>query len=81
MLHSDEDGYRKIFDLGSDEYLFHSEGGFMLPLYDSHRLISIFNSESFGTENVRAFTVGELYQTIRRQSHSSKANEAQTQSP
>ena len=67
LLHSDEDGYRKTFNLDPDEYLFHSEGGFMLPLYDSHRLISIFNSEPFGMENVRAFTIGELYCAIQKQ--------------
>jgi hypothetical protein len=65
-LHSEEDGYRATFNLGPNEFLFHSEGGFMLPLYDSNPLITIFGSEtvSLGDENVRAFSVGELYEAI-----------------
>ena len=66
-LHSEEDGYRKTFNLGSNEYLFHSEGGFILPFYDSAPLITLFGSDSasFGAENVRAFTVGELHDALR----------------
>lgn len=67
-LHTEEDGYREIFSLGANEYLFHSEGGF-LPLFNSQPIITLFGSESsqFGSENVRAFTVGDLYNALQKQ--------------
>jgi acyl carrier protein len=73
-LHSEEDGYRETFNLTPGEYLFHSEGGFMPPVHESNPLISLFNSEpvSLSTENVRAFTVGELYPAICDRARSSQ---------
>ncbi len=64
-LHSEENGYRKAFDLGPDEYLFHSEGGFF-PLPYSPPIITLFGPQ-FGTENVRVLTVGDLYSAIQKQ--------------
>ena len=58
-LSSEENGYRKSFDLGPNEYLFHSEGiGIGVGLSE---LITIFNCPT-----VRAFTVGELYSAVQK---------------
>jgi hypothetical protein len=45
-LAPNDSGYRTVFGLGPNEYLFNSEGF------------------GFGTETVRAFTVGELHDAI-----------------
>ena len=73
-LHSEEDGYRKAFNLGANEYLFHSEGGVFLPLLNSQPIITLFGSESsqFGSENVRTLTVGDLYNALKIQKASSE---------
>jgi acyl carrier protein len=55
-LSSEEDGYRKTFNLGSHEYLFNSEGFGVVS-----GLITIFSRST-----VRAFTVGELYSAVKR---------------
>ena len=55
-LASDEGGYRAAFGLGPNEYLFNSEG-FGLGA----AIITLFSHPS-----VRAFTVGELYQAMRK---------------
>ena len=47
---------RQTFHLGSNEYLFHSEGLFPFAL------MSLFNK----TLSVRKFTVGELYEAVRK---------------
>jgi acyl carrier protein len=54
-LSSEEDGYRKTFNLGPHEYLFNSEG-----FGTVWALINLF-----GTSTVREFTVGELYSAVR----------------
>jgi hypothetical protein len=51
----DESGYRKIFALGPNEYLFNSE---VRPVAD---LMTLFT-----TPSVRAFTVGELFAVIQK---------------
>jgi acyl carrier protein len=53
-LSSEEDGYRKTFDLAPNEYLFTSEGGMV------HELMSLFNNSV-----IRPFTVGELYSAVQ----------------
>ena len=55
-LAPDENGYRKIFGLGPNEYLFNSEG-FGLGA----GLMTLFT-----TPSVRAFTVGELFKAIQK---------------
>jgi acyl carrier protein len=55
-LAPDESGYRKIFGLGPNEYLFNSEG-FGLGA----GLMTLFT-----TSSVRAFTVGELFKAIQK---------------
>jgi hypothetical protein len=54
-LSSEDQGYRATFGLGPNEYLFHSEGG---EIWEPTTL--------FGTNTVRAFTVGELYLAVER---------------
>jgi hypothetical protein len=52
-------GYRKIFQLGDNEYLFHSEG---LTLgYGGTDMITLFTNTD---PSVRAFTVGELCEAL-----------------
>jgi hypothetical protein len=58
-LGSEDTGIRETFNLGPNEYLFHSEG---LELFRSRGLISLFGSEE---HTVRKFTVGELYHAVR----------------
>jgi acyl carrier protein len=53
------DGFRKAFNLGPNEYLFHAEG-FGLTVFE---FTSIFGS---ATPTVKAFTVGELYEAVRK---------------
>jgi acyl carrier protein len=55
-LSSEEEGYRKTFNLAANEYLFHPEG-----FGTVYAVISIFN-----TPTVRAFTVGELFAAVVR---------------
>jgi len=55
-LASDEDGYRKTFNLGPSEYLFHSEGFGPFPF----ELLSILSP----APTVRAFSAGELYDAV-----------------
>ena len=52
-------GYRKIFDLGDNEYLFNSEG-FSIGSGGTD-MITLFTNTS---PSVRAFTVGELCEAI-----------------
>jgi len=54
-LASEEEGYRKTFNLGPNEYLFTSEGG-IIP-----EPTTLFSSSV-----VRPFTVGELYFAVER---------------
>jgi hypothetical protein len=54
-LSSEEHGYRETFNLAPNEYLFQSEGG---AVWEPTTL--------FGTSIVRAFTVGELYEAVKR---------------
>jgi hypothetical protein len=58
-LGSEETGIRGTFNLGPNEYLFHSEG---LELFQPRGLISLFGSEE---HTVRKFTAGELYDAVR----------------
>jgi len=55
-LSSDEQGYRKTFNLGPNEFLFHAEGIGPWPPYP----LTIFTAPV-----VRAFTVGELYNAVQ----------------
>jgi acyl carrier protein len=55
-LAPDESGYRKIFGLGPNEYLFNSAG--FGPVAG---LMTLFT-----TPSVRAFTVGELFKAIQQ---------------
>lgn len=55
-LSSDEDGYRRRFDLGPNEFLFHSEGSG----FDLQALLGA------DPTTVRAFTVGDLYRAVQR---------------
>lgn len=57
-LVSEEDGIRKTFNLGPNEYLFHSEGWELLPA----EFTTLFGS---GEPTVRKFKVGELYEAVR----------------
>lgn len=56
-LCSGETGLRKTFNLGPNEYLFHSEG--ILPF----TFTSLFNPVK---TTVRKFTVGELFEAVRK---------------
>ena len=54
---SSEHGYRKTFNLGDGEYLFHAEGFDLLGV--------------FGKKNrVVEFNVGQLYEVVSRAAHS-----------
>ncbi|MGA9672934.1 MAG: DUF1493 family protein [Terracidiphilus sp.] len=57
-LATEEDGLRKTFNLGPNEYLFNSEGFGLFPF----RSFSIFGRNP--TPTVRAFTVGELHDAV-----------------
>jgi hypothetical protein len=56
-----EDGYRTIFGLGPNEYLFNSEG-FSIGSGGTD-MITLFTNTN---PSVRAFTVGELYEAIQK---------------
>jgi acyl carrier protein len=60
-LAPDEDGYRTIFGLGPNEYLFNSEG-FSIGSGGTD-MITLFTNTN---PSVRAFTVGELYEAIQK---------------
>jgi acyl carrier protein len=55
-LASEDYGYRESFNLGPDEYLFHSEGWGM-----AFEVLSLFH-----TPTVREFRVGDLHEAINR---------------
>jgi hypothetical protein len=57
-LGSEEKGIRETFNLGPNEYLFHSEGWNPFPL----RFTTLFGSEKY---TVRRFTAGELFEAVR----------------
>ncbi|QNI31299.1 DUF1493 family protein [Alloacidobacterium dinghuense] len=57
-LASEEKGLRETFNLGPNEYLFHSEGWDIFPF----RFTSLFGVEP----TVREFTVGELFEAVRK---------------
>lgn len=59
-LSNEETGVRETFDLQPNEYLFHSEGWGPSP----GELISLFSGSPSPT--VRSFTVGELFEAVRR---------------
>jgi hypothetical protein len=58
-LCSEETGVRETFNLGPNEYLFHSEGLELFPF----EMTSLFTTTA---NSVREFTVGELYEAVRR---------------
>ena len=58
QLGSEETGIRETFNLGPNEYLFHSEGWELFP----SRLTTLFGGGDEYT--VRKFTVGELFQAV-----------------
>ena len=58
-LCSEETGVRETFNLGPNEYLFHSEGWDPLPFTFTSLLDSI-------EPTVREFTVGELFEAVRK---------------
>ena len=53
QLSTKEDGYRKTFNLGKNEYLFNSEG---FPLWELLPFVP--------KSTVRVFTVGQLYKAL-----------------
>jgi hypothetical protein len=57
---NEETGIRETFNLEPNEYLFNSEGWGPSPA----ELISLFSDSSYPT--VRSFTVGELFEAVRR---------------
>jgi hypothetical protein len=58
-LGSEETGVRETFNLGPNEYLFHSEGWNPSPF----RFTSLFDSVE---PTIREFTVGELFEAVRK---------------
>lgn len=58
-LGNEETGVRETFNLGSNEYLFNSEGWGPSP----REIISLFSG---GPTVVRKFTVGELFEAVKR---------------
>jgi len=58
-LCSYETGVRKTFNLEPNEYLFHSEGLELFPF----EMTSLFSTTA---HSVREFTVGELYEAVRK---------------
>jgi hypothetical protein len=58
-LRSDETGVRETFKLGPNEFLFHSEGLELFPF----KMTSLFSSAA---HSVREFTVGELFEAVRK---------------
>jgi hypothetical protein len=57
-----DNGYRTIFNLGSNEYLFNSEG---LPWFGGTGMITLFARPNTNF-TVRSFTVGELCEAIQK---------------
>ena len=71
-LCSDETGVRRTFNLEPNEYLFHSEGLELFPF----EMTSLFSTTA---HSVREFTVGELYEAVRKaKADQSKSSEAAT---
>lgn len=64
-LGCEETGVRETFNLGPNEYLFHSEGWSLFP----SRFTSLFDSIE---PTVREFTVGELFEAVRKARVTSK---------
>jgi len=58
-LCSEETGVRETFNLGPNEYLFHSEGFELFPF----KMMSLFATTG---PSVREFTVRELYEAVRK---------------
>ena len=58
-LCSEETGLRETFNLGPTEYLFHSEGLDLFPF----RFTSLLSAVE---PTVREFTVGELFEAVRK---------------
>jgi acyl carrier protein len=58
VLSSEENGLRETFNLEPNEYLFHSEGLDIGPVF-----VTLFGREE---SKVREFTVGELYEAVKR---------------
>jgi hypothetical protein len=61
-LSDGENGYRTIFKLGPNEYLFNSEG---LPWFGGTGVMPLFGHPDTKF-NVRSFTVGELCEAIQK---------------
>jgi acyl carrier protein len=59
-LATEEDGFTMTFNLTRNEYLFHSEGWGPSP----QEILSIFSGR--GATTVRAFTVGELFNAVKK---------------
>ena len=71
-LCSDETGVRETFNLEPSEFLFHSEGLELFPF----EMTSLFGTAA---HFVREFTVGELYEAVRKtKAGQSKSSEAAT---
>lgn len=66
-LCSEEDGYRKTFNLAPNEYLFHPEGFCFNPFNLIRKLLGLNE-----TEIIRKLTVGELYDVVCRAIKASK---------
>jgi len=64
-LSSEETGVRETFNLGPNEYLFHSEGLDLFPF----RFTSLFEAVE---PIIREFTVGELFEAVRKAKATSK---------
>jgi hypothetical protein len=64
-LASEETGLRETFSLGPNEYLFHAEGWNPFPF----RFTSLFDAVE---STVREFTVGELFEAVRKAKATSK---------
>jgi hypothetical protein len=58
-LCSEESGLRETFNLGPNEYLFHSEGWSPFPF----RFTSLLNAVE---PTIREFTVGDLFEAVRK---------------
>ena len=59
-LCSEETGVRETFNLRTNEYLFHSEGGGLGMPFE---MTTLFSTTA---PTIRDFTVGELYEAVRR---------------
>jgi len=63
VLSAEDRGLRETFNVEPNEYLFHSEGFDIAPT-----ILSIFGREA---PTVREFTVGELFEAVRKTSDAS----------